>query len=37
MDRKNTVTENIVGILFVILILLVMGFCGGIEQGTIPL
>lgn len=37
MDRKNTVTENIVGILFVILILLAMGFCGGIEQGTIPL
>ena len=35
MDRKNTVTENVIGILFVILILLAFAICGGIEQGTI--
>ena len=34
---RNTTMENVVGILFMLLILLAMGFCGGIEQGTIPL
>lgn len=35
--ERNTMMENVVGILLIALILLAMGFCGGIEQGTIPL
>ena len=35
--RNNTLLENVVGIAVVALILLLMGICGGIEQGTIPL
>ena len=34
---NETIHEAIVGIIGVALILLLMGICGGIEQGTIPL